>query len=258
MKVAWLADKHDGIGGAELTEGEFARAAPEGVEVVQVAPDALEKIEGCEVAVVHNCVNYPGETVHYLPAAKRVIRYHHDLAKHDDPLLRDWLNAGAGHLFCSPLQRKHHEVDGECIPPALDLQRFRVNRQQKRHGTREGNCSVATWLGPGKGAALLAEAVAQFGEIDCYGEGPFKPRGAPGINDCGEVSYDDLPSLLWRYERFIYLPMVIEPFGRAIIEAWLAGCELVINGLVGGRYWIEEAPEKLETAAEDFWEFVLA
>ena len=37
MRVAWLADKHNPPGGAELTQAEFRRAAPEGVEVVEVA-----------------------------------------------------------------------------------------------------------------------------------------------------------------------------------------------------------------------------
>ena len=90
MRVAWLADKHDAYGGAELTEGEFRATAPQGVEVLEVAPG---ETPDADIAVVHNCVNYPAETVRYLQG-KRVVRYHHDLAKHDDPALREWLTRG--------------------------------------------------------------------------------------------------------------------------------------------------------------------
>ena len=59
------------------------------------------------------------------------------------------------------------------------------------------------------------------------------------------------------YERFVFLPTVIEPFGRVVVEAWAAGCELVINDLVGARYWIEHDPDRIRTAGTDFWELVL-
>jgi hypothetical protein len=40
------------------------------------------------------------------------------------------------------------------------------------------------------------------------------------------------------------------------VEAWAAGLELVVNRLVGARYWITDNPDGLETAAEDFWKVV--
>jgi glycosyltransferase involved in cell wall biosynthesis len=66
-----------------------------------------------------------------------------------------------------------------------------------------------------------------------------------------------MPALLAEYERFVFLPTVIEPFGRTVVEAWAAGCEIITNGLVGARYWMEEDPGALETAGEDFWRVVL-
>jgi glycosyltransferase involved in cell wall biosynthesis len=72
------------------------------------------------------------------------------------------------------------------------------------------------------------------------------------------VAQDDMPALLARYERFVFLPVVIEPFGRLVAEAWASGCEVVTNGLVGAGYWIAEDPEAIETAAVDFWKVVLS
>ena len=74
-----------------------------------------------------------------------------------------------------------------------------------------------------------------------------------------DPSHDTLmPELLAKYERFVFLPMVLEPFGRTVVEAWAAGCAVVTNGLVGARYWIERDDGAIESAASDFWELVLA
>jgi glycosyltransferase involved in cell wall biosynthesis len=59
--------------------------------------------------------------------------------------------------------------------------------------------------------------------------------------------------LLASYKTFVFLPSVIEPFGRVVAEAYAAGCEIVTNNLVGARDWITEKPDALESAAEDFW-----
>jgi len=66
-----------------------------------------------------------------------------------------------------------------------------------------------------------------------------------------------MPGLLASYKRFVFLPTVIEPFGRVVAEAWAAGCEVVTNNLVGAKWWIENNPGALETAAEDFWRVVM-
>ena len=48
-----------------------------------------------------------------------------------------------------------------------------------------------------------------------------------------------------RYERFVFLPTTVEPFGRAVVEAWAAGCELIVNRNVGALHWLEN-PDGLE------------
>jgi hypothetical protein len=53
----------------------------------------------------------------------------------------------------------------------------------------------------------------------------------------------------------VFLPTVIEPFGRLVAEAWAAGCEIVDERARRRAYWIEENPEAIETAAEDFWKW---
>jgi hypothetical protein len=255
VKVAWLHDvgNADGSkGGAELTMDEFRAAAPKGVEFDP---------EG-DTVVIGNCVTINPEIISELEG-KRVIRYHHDLARHESPRLRLWLDDNAEHAFTSPLHRHrygvgwdHGEKDCHIIPPPINLDRFRPNRETRRKTKREGIVTVGSWQNPGKGGFLLScWLVRNEQRADCFGPGAFAPQG-PHVRHLGTYDHADLPGILQGYETFAFLPTAPEPFGRCVVEAWAAGCELVINDLIGARYFMEEEPEKLETAAEDFWELV--
>jgi glycosyltransferase involved in cell wall biosynthesis len=242
MRVGWLADEHDPPGGAELTQAEFQAAAPEGVEIVDFAP-GKQLDQGIDRWVVHNCRTYSE-----MPHWGRVFRYLHDMRgdyEHDQDL-----------ICCSPLQAEALGLHNAWVPPPIDLSAFRPTRQQRRNDERKGTCCVGAFMNPGKGGHLVAEWAAKNEPVDVWGFGPYMPRG-DYIADCGDVDPVKLPQLLWNYERFVFLPTALEPFGRCVVEAWAAGCEIITNNLVGARYWIEEAPEKLETASEDFWTLVL-
>lgn len=244
MSVAFVYDQGnaDGsIGGAELTMREFA-AAGETCD-----------IEDAETVVVGNCVSFGPEVIAAF-VGKRVIRYHNDLARHENPELREWLDRNATHIFTSPLHQQRYGLDGVWlnIPPALDLSRFRPSRQSKRNGNRSGAVCIASFQNHGKGAQLLAEYAKANGGLTVYGTGACVPA-SPDIDFQGPLPYENVQNVLWGAETFVHLPTAIEPFGRAVVEAWAAGCRLVINGNVGARHWIENQPEKLESAADDFW-----
>lgn len=249
MRVAWLADSHDPPGGAELTQAEFADSAPSGVQIINCPPEHLERIDDCEAACVFNAVTYPRETIGHLDG-KRLVAYHNDLRVHGDADLIAWLCENALNVFCSPLHRDRfpHAHNGhELIPPPIDLERFRV--AGRANGERKGAVSVGSWANHGKAPWRVAEVAP---DADFYGTGPLAPEG------CEPVDYADLPALLARYQTFVFLPTAVEPFGRTVAEAFAAGCKVVTNRLVGARWWIENDPERLETAAQDFWDTVFA
>lgn len=274
-RVGWLADHYDPPGGAELTQAEFLAAAPEGAEVVLVRPDSLDLLADCEVAVVHNCVTYPAETVTALHG-KRVVKYVHDAWPNGDPSLRQQLLDQATLIFTSPLHRQlflSHIPDWavvELVPPALPLHLFAeaaLNRdvevtafqdaEPRKMNPRQGTCWLGSMNNPGKGVGLVTEWAERNGPVDFYGQGAYAPIETEKVRVKGPVAYADAPTTLARYERFIFLPTHTEPFGRGVVEAWAAGCDLVLNGNVGARHWVEENPEALETAGEDFWSIVL-
>lgn len=252
-RVGWLIDEVPFPGGAEMTAAEFRAAAPEGVEVVDCRPGEVPK--DLDRYVIHNCLTYRVEDLTENLADRPIIKYWHDVAPHLDVTFKRFLVQTARNVCCSPLQADAmgfgDRTDVHLIPPAIDLAPF-VAAGAEANGSRRGNVSVGSWANPGKAPHLAADWGAEHGGLDFYGGGVCAPAGSR------PVPHSTLPLLLANYERFVFLPTALEPFGRTVVEAWAAGCEVVTNGLVGARYWIEERPEGLGTAAEDFWKAVLA
>lgn len=247
MKVGWLVDNADHTGGAELTQAEFRAAAPDGIDIIDCPAGYVEP--DLDLYVVHNCVQYELDDLEPLEG-KAVAKYWHDVGPHLQTGVKDWLIENARQVCCSPIQAEHMGLSGMigCVPPPVDLDRFR-DAGAKMNGNRQGIVSVGSWRNHGKAPHRAAEWAQ--GSLDFYGGGVFAPP------DSREIAYEGMPALLARYETFVFLPTVIEPFGRVVAEAWAAGCEIVTNNLVGAKWWIEEDPDKLDTAAADFWSVVL-
>ena len=251
LRVGWLHDgsNEDGTrGGAELTADEFRAAAPSGIEIVdcprgEVVPD-LDRY------VAHNVVFYSRDD---LRVARPLVKYWHDVGPHLHPDVVEDLRANATHICCSPLQRDSLGLEAELVPPAVPLETFRAAAASRNGADRSGAISLGPWMNHGKHPRLVMEwANSQGGTsaIDFYGAGPLAPPGARAVD------YEFMPMLLARYETLVHLPLVLEPFGRCVVEAWAAGCQVITNRLVGSRWWIEESPSGLESAAEDFWKVV--
>jgi hypothetical protein len=246
-RVGWLADKAGYVGGAELTTAEFRAAAPEGVEIVDCPPGAV--VKGCDRYVIQNCVLYTLKDLDRTDY-KPTVKYWHDVGPHISPAVRGWLEH-TKQVCCSPVQAEYMGLDdATLIPPPLNLARFEQAAAEV-NGSRSGAVSVGQWRNYGKAPHRAAEWAEAHGGIDFFGTGVFAPRGSK------EVDYDDMPALLAQYRTFVHLPIVIEPFGRLVAEAWASGCEVVTNNLVGAKWWITEKPDALYTAGEDFWRVVL-
>jgi glycosyltransferase involved in cell wall biosynthesis len=259
VNVAFVYDggNADGTkGGAELAMEEFAATCPAAV--------AITDLDEAEVVVVGNCVTIPHEITDEFKD-RRVIRFHHDLARHEHPALREWLDTNAEHAFTSPMHRARYSIawrdelkdkDWPLVPPCPNLSRFKPNRETRRRTKREGAVSVAAWQNAGKGGHLVHEwARENETRVDVYGPGAYIPAG-PFVVWHGNVPAHELPGVLQRYETFVFLPTAVEPFGRCVAEAWAAGCEPVTNKLVGVNWWIENEPDSLFNASSKFWEVV--
>lgn len=242
-------DVPDLPGGAEFTQAEFRAAAPEGVEIVDCLPG--EVISGLDRYVIQNCVQYTLPDLQAIGDAP-CIKYWHDVGPWITPQCRQWLDEHAKVICCSPIQAEYMGLtDVTCIPPAVDLDRF-ARAAEGVNGDRSGNVCVGSWRNYGKAPHKVVEWARQNGQVDFFGGGFLAPQGSR------EVPQEAMPALLAQYETFVFLPAVIEPFGRLVAEAWSAGCAIVTNELVGAGYWISENPGAIETAAADFWQAVLS
>jgi hypothetical protein len=247
MRVGWLADVPDLPGGAEFTQAEFRAGAPEGVEIIDCLPGAVTP--NLDHYIVHNCVQYTLDDLQGMED-RPVLKFWHDVGPWIAPECREWLDQHAEYACCSPIQAEHMGIDAHLIPPPVDLNRF-AQAAEHVNGSRSGNVCVGSWRNFGKAPHKVQEWSRENGPVDFFGGGFLAPQGSQ------EVSQDAMPGLLAQYERFVFLPTVIEPFGRLVAEAWAAGCEIVTNQLVGAGYWISENPEAIETAAADLWKVVL-
>lgn len=247
MKIGWLVDHGNYIGGAELTERELRAAAPDNIEIIDCPTG---QISDADRYVVHNCVTYTPDDFKRI-GRKHVFKYWNDIGSWLNPEVRAWLDKRATPICCSPLQQDYMGyTKALLIPPPINLKRFE-DAAAKSNGHRKGAVCVGSWRNLGKAPHHAAEWAQGNGGVDFYGSGPFAPEGSR------QIAYEGMPALLAGYRTFVHLPMVIEPFGRVVAEAWAAGCEIVTNDLVGARYWIEEKPDALATAAADFWKAVL-
>lgn len=253
MRLAWIADLPHYTGGAEFTQREFLDAKPEDVEVVIVKPG--ESPENIDRIVVHTVTHFSAEDVEQFRGLP-ITWFHHDLSPWNQAGVKDFLDNHADHIFCSPMQREKYGTYGQagiCIPPPLDLNRFKPPRQSRKR--RKGTCSLAQWRGLGKGPHLLAEWAAKNGPVDVWGSGEYPP-GGENVNFRSPLEPDVVPQVLWQYEAFVFLPLEHEPFCRTVAEAHAAGCKVITNNQVGALHYIKNDPKALETAATDFWEAV--
>lgn len=247
LKVGWLVDIPDLPGGAELTQAEFRAAAPDHVTIIDCPPGNVQT--GLDAYVLHNIVHYTLTDLKRTQGSP-IVKYNHDVGPWLVSDVWRWLRRHAVHVCCSPIQADFMGLAARLIPPPVDLSRFE-RAAESVNGNRSGTVSVGSWRNYGKAPHKAGEWGEQNGvSIEFFGGGPLAPRG------CREVAYDAMPALLAQYERFVYLPTVLEPFGRLVAEAYAAGCEIVTNELVGARYWIEENPGAIESAAEDFWKLI--
>jgi glycosyltransferase involved in cell wall biosynthesis len=223
--------------------------------ITTIFGDGSATSDEVDVWVVNNCVTYGPEWIERF-GDKPVVKYINDAWPHGDPDLKRWLLDNARLVSCSPAHAdwwRNRGVETEVCPPAMNLQAFRDARQDEREGT--------VWLGAFTNHAKGIELAVEWAHntrtpVDFYGSGPLAPRESELVRVHPPVAHEDVPALLGRSERLVFLPTGFEPFGRVVAEAWAAGCEVVTNELVGARHYLKHDPVALDRAARTFWDLV--
>lgn len=259
MKIGWLHDDIGIRGGAELSSETLKRDAPDWVDSIVDCPPNKRPPDDVALFVVQNCITYHPRWIEEL-TLKPVVKCVRDPWYAGSPVLRRWLLDNVDLLvFNSPVQRKAFDYPFNApyvdVPPPLNLQPFRDAALPE--GEREGNVFVGR-ADVFKGTHTAIDwALRENEPLDLYGTkwGEYGPL-PDTIRFRDEVEYDRMPYILGRARRFVFFPMWPEAFGRAVAEAWAAGCELVTGGRIGALWWIANRPDDLDRGAELFWEAV--
>lgn len=258
LRIGWLQDPSDYLGGAELESRLVRQRAPEWVEIVQCPPGEI--VADVDLYIVQNCTRYGHEamfTLEHRPVIKRV----HDMYTNGNGTLRRWMLDNALLMMSSPLHvaRFPWQYSGQVVlcPSAIDVPAIRAAASQ--NGFKK---SPFLWLGrfwPGKGLENLEEwAAIENVEVDVYGFGPLVEvvKAYPHLNFCGEVAPEDVADIMRRYETFVFLPSGVEPYSRTVVEAWVAGMFIKTNGNVGATWWLQTSPGAITQGATYFWNLV--
>lgn len=262
MKVGWLEDGivtgRAYVGGAELTSDAFRHGAPKGVKIELVGSDQPDVPADVDVWIVQNCTTYRFSDWVGALATSPVVKYVHDVWPHGDLALRGWILQHAARLvFCSPLHASSFpapfSAKAEVLFPPIDLHAFRNCKQikQDRIGLGPRIEDKALYLGHNrKGLQRTRDLAERHGlGLDEYGHGA----------KLGPVPVSSVPWLMAQYKYFAYAPDQLEPFGRTIVEAHAAGCELLLEDdaaeKIGALRYLDHIPSA-RTCVEQFWKLV--
>ena len=89
MRIGWLIDKTDYVGGAELNALAIREAVPAGIEIVDCPANTIWNGE-FDLFVIHNCVSYHASVIDQFGNTP-VIKMMHDIWPYGDTRLRDWV-----------------------------------------------------------------------------------------------------------------------------------------------------------------------
>jgi len=261
MKIGWLHDDLGMVGGSELSERTLREGAPEWAEIVLCPPNKRPPGD-IEAYIIQNCATYPRhwqEVFEDVP----IIKHCRDAWWAGSVTMRRWILDNAKLLlFSSRMQAENYEHDWDneyaIVPPPVNLQWF-------KDAALPGNERQGTiWVGridPGKGLHRSCDWAWRNAEpLDVYGQVnvryiDFSEFGGL-VTLHGQLPYNAMPAVYGRAKRLHFSPIHKEPFGRTVAEAWAAGCELMVDGMVGALEWIDERPDDVGRGVEMFWEEV--
>lgn len=248
IKILWLTDytvREVPAGGAEITDSwilKAARISGYSVDVCRPVELKSNNLEEADLVIFSNNYEFPKAARDRIMETKPYIVYSHDSGRWMDVFKThpDMCKNAVGTIFLSPLHQKSLEkfLTGAknvvCVPPHIPLE-FHDKGQ-----SRENKIMFVGNIHDGKGIPEVMKFAKEHPGIhlDFYyqrGQNHFIAE-LKRIRNCHMVGYVPREVIYENYNRykyFIHIPRHSESFGRAVGEAYLSGCQLIVNQKVG-------------------------
>jgi len=280
MKIAWLQDNNPfgTSAGAESTDrAHIIHGLREGHDVEVVLP-GVGDVSWADLVIISNASNFPLQALCNL--GRPYVLFFHDywalcrwrlyypmqqkcLDCYLKPRYLPLLLGSEKIIWLSPLHRgawlfTYPELENHpysLVPSSIDVNQFfdmglarsgfiAVNSGQKCKGYER----VGEWAEENRDQSLTLVGAS---------EGPMPPN----VVAAGNIGGREMNKLYNQHETFLHLPQNPMPFDRTVAEAYLAGCKILGNELVGALSWPfmreepsrEVAREFLGKASSMFW-----
>lgn len=247
-KVLWLTDyttKEVPAGGAEITDSwilKAARISNLNVDVIRPVDLRTDILDKADLIIFSNNYEFKETTRNEVMRRKPYIAYSHDSGRWMDVLKQhpDMFNNALGSIFLSPLHRdtfNNYLATAKnvfCIPPHITLD------FQDKGLSRENKIMFVGNIHDGKGIPDIIKFAKSHKNIhiDFYynrGQGNYisELRSLKNCHMVGYVPKEQIYENYNKYKYFIHIPRHYESFGRAVGEAFLSGCNIIVNDNVG-------------------------
>lgn len=242
MRIAWVTSKqvgHHVIGGAEMADADMISQAPEGWEVEVCRLRDLDQVMAADKVVITNVRDEVLESVAVVAQKPHVV-WTHDIESFD---IRTKILADSGTLVA--LSQKHLDF----LSPHTTPRRSTLNPGW-----------MDTSLVPEGGARDQEIALWAHRDIKHKGEKAAwtwaREKGIP-LRVVKNRPREEALAAMREATYFLLLSDILDPAPRAVMEAQLSGCELVVNDQVG---YYDESPDelraRLDGAGKHFWDLV--
>lgn len=242
-RIAWVThrDVTSRSGGAEAADDDMIRKAPDDVHVMLVYPGGVAPdLEEFDQVVVTGVYSFSEHEIALLARSKPVVW------AHDDQFSGHWLYSEARTFIALTPEHARRELDNHS---RLDKSKVTVNpgwfdttdiRPSYPKGTFALWAHRPAWH---KGLHLAHEWAQNHGvELEVMVGRPHEEV----IAKMGQARY------------FVLLSEIFDPGPRAVIEAQLCDCDLILDNVGTLEMDQDEIRQYIDTAADRFWEVVLS
>lgn len=259
MVIGWMVDPGFPRAGMVLSVEAFAAAKPVDCELVHCHPDRRPP-SNIDIFVLHGDL-FDKRWIEVMDG-KPILAHRHGGWHAGDPVFRRWILDNASLVtFNSPMQKSLFrypvEIPFTYIPIPVDVDKF----IEASIGVDRSGVVCIGLIVPAKGISYTVDwALRTDTPVDFYGEAPIARIKNEIVEPCrymGSMDYKEIPGILARYERFVFMPHESDLYCRTVIEAHASGCKLILDGDVNALWsWMDL--EACRSAPKFFWETVLS